>query len=69
LLWVARRVSTAGGALTPVTAAILVYRLTGAARNVGRMLMAQAVPSLLVGLVAGVFVDLGWPFGPSGIVF
>lgn len=36
---------------------MLVYRLTGSALYVGLMLMATALPSLLVGLIAGVFVD------------
>ena len=36
---------------------ILVYRETGSALAVGLMLMATAIPSLFVGLLAGVFVD------------
>jgi len=60
LLWTAQLVSTAGSALTSLAAGILVYRLTGSALSVGLMLMATAAPSLLVGLVAGVFVDR-WP--------
>jgi CRP-like cAMP-binding protein/predicted MFS family arabinose efflux permease len=57
LLWTAQLVSTAGSALTSLAAGILVYRVTGSALSVGLMLMATAAPSLLVGLVAGVFVD------------
>jgi DHA3 family macrolide efflux protein-like MFS transporter len=57
LLWVAQLISVAGSALTALAASILVYRLTGSALSVGLMLMATALPSLLVGLVAGVFVD------------
>ena len=43
--------------LTSIAASILVFRLTGSALSVGLMLMATALPSLLCGLVAGVFVD------------
>jgi MFS transporter, DHA3 family, macrolide efflux protein len=57
LLWIAQLISVAGSALTALAASILVYRLTGSALSVGLMLMATALPSLLIGLVAGVFVD------------
>jgi CRP-like cAMP-binding protein/Na+/melibiose symporter-like transporter len=57
LMWVGQLVSTAGSALTALAAGILVYRLTGSALSVGLMLMATALPTLFVGLVAGVFVD------------
>lgn len=57
LLWTGQLVSTVGSALTSLAAGILVYRLTGSALSVGLMLMATALPTLLVGLVAGVFVD------------
>src|SRR5262245_59612792 len=57
LLWIAQLISVAGSALTALAASILVYRLTGSALSVGLMLMASALPSLLVGLVAGVFID------------
>lgn len=57
LLWTAQLVSTIGTALTSLAASILIYRLTGSALSVGLMLMATAAPSLLVGLLAGVFVD------------
>ncbi len=60
LLWSAQLISTAGSALTSLAAGILVYRITGSVFSVGLMLMATAAPSLLVGLVAGVFVDR-WP--------
>ncbi len=60
LLWTAQLVSTAGSALTSLAAGILVYRVTNSVASVGLMLMATAAPSLLVGLVAGVFVDR-WP--------
>ncbi len=57
LLWTAQLVSTIGSSLTSLAAGILVYRLTGSVLSVGLMLMATAVPTLLVGLIAGVFVD------------
>ena len=57
LLWTGQLISTIGSALTSLAASILVYRLTGSAFSVGLMLMATALPSLLVGLIAGVFVD------------
>ena len=56
LLWVAQLVSTIGSSLTDLAAGILVYRVTGSALSVGLMLMATAVPSLVVGLLAGVVV-------------
>jgi MFS family permease len=57
LLWLAQLVSTAGSALTDLAAGIFVYRETESALAVGLTLMATAVPSLLVGLLAGVYVD------------
>ena len=57
LLWTGQLVSTIGNALASLAASILVYRLTGSALSVGLMLMATAVPSIFVGLIAGVFVD------------
>src|SRR5512140_3477585 len=57
-MWTGQLVSTIGSALTSLAASILIYRLTGgSALSVGLMLMATAAPSLLVGLIAGVFVD------------
>jgi CRP-like cAMP-binding protein len=57
LLWTAQLVSTAGSALTSLAAGIVVFKVTGSTLSVGLMLMATAAPSLLVGLIAGVFVD------------
>src|SRR5262245_55137540 len=57
LLWVAQLISTAGSALTDLAAAIYVFRETGSALAVGLTLMVTAIPSLVVGLLAGVFVD------------
>lgn len=57
LLWTGQLVATIGSSLTSLTASILVYRETGSALSVGLLFMATALPTLLVGLVAGVFVD------------
>ncbi len=57
LLWSAQLVSTIGTALTDLAAGILVFRVTGSAAAVGLMFVATSVPTLLIGLVAGVFVD------------
>jgi MFS family permease len=57
LLWIGQFISTMGTALVSVAASILVYEVTGSALSVGLMLMATALPSLFVGLIAGVFVD------------
>ncbi len=57
LMWAGQFVDTMGSALTSLAASILIFRLTGSAASVGLMLIATAAPSLLVGLVAGVFVD------------
>lgn len=46
-----------GTALTSLTASILIYRETGSTLSVGLMLIATTAPTLLVGLIAGVFVD------------
>jgi len=56
-LWTGQLVSTIGSSLTDLAAGILIYQRTHSALAVGLMLMATAVPSLIVGLVAGVFVD------------
>jgi MFS transporter, DHA3 family, macrolide efflux protein len=57
LLWTAQLISTAGSALTDLAAGIYVFRETGSALAVGLTLMVTAVPSLVVGLLAGVYVD------------
>jgi MFS family permease len=57
LLWVGQLVSGMGSALTTLAASILVFRITGSSLSVGLMLIATAGPTIVVGLVAGVFVD------------
>jgi MFS transporter, DHA3 family, macrolide efflux protein len=56
-LWTGQLVSTIGSSLTDLAAGILIYQRTHSALAVGLMLMATAIPSLIVGLIAGVFVD------------
>jgi MFS family permease len=57
LLWTAQLVSTIGSSLTDLAAAIFVFQVTHSALSVGLTLMVTAVPTLFVGLFAGVFVD------------
>ena len=57
LLWIAQLISAIGSALTILTASILVFRVTGSTFSVGLMLIATAGPTVLIGLLAGVFVD------------
>src|SRR4026207_2176341 len=57
LMWTAQLISTIGSALTDLAAAILVFRVTNSALNVGLTLLVTALPTLFVGLFAGVFVD------------
>ena len=57
LLWLAQLISTAGSALTDLAAGIYVFQVTGSALAVGLTLMVTAIPSLVVGLLAGVYVD------------
>jgi DHA3 family macrolide efflux protein-like MFS transporter len=57
LLWTGDLVSTIGSALNSLAASILIYRLTNSALSVGLMLIVSAIPSIFVGLIAGVFVD------------
>ena len=57
LLWVGQLISAMGSALTVLAASILIYRLTGSALSVGLMLIATSGPTILIGLIAGVFVD------------
>jgi len=56
-LWLGQLVSTIGSALTSLAASIVVFRLTGSALSVGLMLIATSAPTLILGLIAGVFID------------
>jgi MFS family permease len=57
LMWMAQLVSSAGTSLTSLAGSIYVYQVTGSTLSVGLMLMATALPSLFIGLIAGVYVD------------
>ena len=57
LIWTGQLITEMGTSLTSLAASIYVYKVTGSALNVGLMMMTSAAPSLLVGLIAGVFVD------------
>ncbi len=57
LMWLAQLVSTIGESLTDLAAAILIFQITDSAFAVGAVLMVTAIPTLFVGLFAGVFVD------------
>jgi MFS transporter, DHA3 family, macrolide efflux protein len=56
-LWLAQLISTIGDAFIMIAAGIYIFRLTGSTLQVGLMLVATSVPTMLLGLVAGVFVD------------
>jgi MFS family permease len=57
LMWLAQLISTVGESLTDLAAAILIFQITDSAFAVGAVLMVTAIPTLFVGLFAGVFVD------------
>ncbi len=57
LLWVAGLVSYIGNWMLWIALPIAVYELTESAFAVGMMLVAGTLPSILLGSVAGVFVD------------
>lgn len=56
-LWTAQLVSDVGDSLTLFSLLFLVQRLTGDEAAVASVLIAAALPALLVGLMAGVWVD------------
>jgi len=56
-LWTGQFISTVGDALTSLAAGIIVFQVTHSILNVGIMLMVSSIPTLIFGLVAGVFVD------------
>ncbi len=57
LMWSAQLISTIGDALATIAASIVIYRMTGSAASVALMLLVTALPSLGLGLFAGVVVD------------
>jgi len=56
-LWFAQFISTIGDAFTIIAAGIFIFRLTGSTLQVGLLLIATSVPTMLLGLFAGVFAD------------
>jgi len=56
-IWLAQLISSMGSALTALAASVLVFRLTGSTLSVGLMLIATSGPTIVIGLLAGVFVD------------
>ena len=56
-LWAAQGVSDIGDALTSLTLLIVVTRLTGSTAALAGMAIALAVPAIVIGPIAGVFVD------------
>jgi MFS family permease len=56
-LWYAQIVSQLGDWLDSIALYALLYRITGSAQAVGGLLVAQFLPSALVGLWAGVLID------------
>ena len=57
LLWFAGLISLIGDMMLTIALPVAVYELTGSALATGGLLIARAVPTLLLGSVAGVFVD------------
>lgn len=56
-LWTARTVSQSGDVFSFVAVAILIYQLTGSGLGVAGVVVAEILPVLLIGPVAGVVVD------------
>jgi predicted MFS family arabinose efflux permease len=57
LLWTGQLLSNAGSWLLVVAVPVYVLQLTGSAREAGLAFVAEVVPVLLIGPVAGVFAD------------
>ncbi len=57
LLWLGQLLSAGGDWLLAVAVPVYVFRLTGSARDTGLAVVAQILPWLVVGPVAGVFAD------------
>jgi len=56
-LWAAQAISDIGDGLTNLTLLLVVLRITGSTAALAAMAIALAVPAIVVGPVAGVFVD------------
>ncbi len=57
LLWVGQLISMMGDWLLVTALPYYIYQITGSALATGAMFMVQIIPRLLLGTVAGVFVD------------
>src|SRR5437879_6013315 len=57
LLWLAQSISTFGDALTTLTLVLLINRLTGSTADIAILTILIAVPNVVLGMFAGVFVD------------
>ena len=56
-LWIGQMISFTGDYFNYLAIPIMVNRLTGSAMMVGLSVMASALPALVLGPIAGVFVD------------
>ncbi|MBI4316411.1 MAG: MFS transporter [Chloroflexi bacterium] len=56
-LWIGESVSAMGDRINTLGLVLLVYELTGSGLAVGALTLAQAVPTLALGLLAGAVVD------------
>nr|MBA3944488.1 MFS transporter [Herpetosiphonaceae bacterium] len=57
LVWLAGLISMMGNWVLYIALPIYIYQLTGSALATSAMFVAEMVPALLLGSVAGVFVD------------
>ena len=57
VFWLAQTISTAGTGITTIVLPVLVYRLTGSPAWVASLNAVQALPYLVLGLLAGVAAD------------
>jgi len=57
VLWLSEALSLIGDRLIMVTLVTLVYDRTGSAGAVGLLMLLKAIPALVLGSLAGVFVD------------
>ena len=57
LFWIGGLVSLLGDSVLNVALPYYVYQRTGSAAATGALAIAQALPQVLIGSVAGVFVD------------
>lgn len=67
VLWLSEAVSLAGDRILMVALIALVYEQTHSAAGVGLLAMIKALPALLLGTIAGVFVDR-WPHKGTMVV-